>query len=119
MNSPTISDVEREALLTAAVNQNDAIRQELAHVGNLVSDLARILRVEQANDDGSWPDLAGRIHKILTALSAQKSERDSVIEECAKVAEQYESDGFDTGDDAKFWIGRAIRNLKNEVGDAG
>ncbi len=52
-------------LLSAAVSQNDAMRQELAHVGNLVSDLARAMRVDQADADGSWPDLAGRIGKLI------------------------------------------------------
>jgi Lar family restriction alleviation protein len=52
---------------TAAINQNDAMRQELAHVGNKVSELSRAMGVEQANDDGSWPDLAGRIEKLIAA----------------------------------------------------
>ena len=55
-------DVER-----LAVEQNAAMRQELAHIGNLVSDLARAMGVDQANDDGSWPDLAGRIEKLTAA----------------------------------------------------
>lgn len=33
-------------VLEAALNQNDAMRQELAHIGNLVSDLARTMGVE-------------------------------------------------------------------------
>ncbi len=53
--------------LTAAVNQNDAMRQELANVGNLVSNLAGKLGVDQANSDGSWPDLAGRVQRLIDA----------------------------------------------------
>ena len=49
----------------AAIEQNSAMRQELAHVGNLVSDLAAAMGVDQANDDGSWPDLAGRLQKLI------------------------------------------------------
>jgi hypothetical protein len=52
-----------------AIDQNDAMRQELAHVGNLVSDLARAMRVDQANDDGSWPHLAGRIQKLIAHVT--------------------------------------------------
>jgi hypothetical protein len=54
-----------EEVLRVALNQNDAMRQELAHVGNLISDLERVMRVDPADDDGGWPDLAGRINKLI------------------------------------------------------
>lgn len=56
-----------EVVERLAINQNDAMRQELAHVGNLVSDLACAMGVDQANPDGSWPDLAGRIQTLTRA----------------------------------------------------
>lgn len=61
-------------LVDAAIAQNAAMRAELAHVGNLVSDLARAMRVDQANEDGSWPDLAGRIEKLRHAASLSHTE---------------------------------------------
>lgn len=64
---PDVLPAGGDAVMTAALNQNDAMRQELAHVGNLVSDLARALKVDQANDDGTWPDLAGRIQRLIAA----------------------------------------------------
>jgi hypothetical protein len=64
--------------LAAAIDQNDAMRQELAHVGDLVSDLARRLRVDQANDDGTWPDLAGRIQKLIGALPIHGEMREAL-----------------------------------------
>ncbi|MDH4746642.1 hypothetical protein OMP43_21685 [Sphingomonas sp. CBMAI 2297] len=69
-----------EELLDAAVNQNDAMRQELANVGNLISDLARALRIDQANDDGTWPDLAGRIRKLVEGIRKPRPDREAVAE---------------------------------------
>jgi len=62
------------ALLSAAVGQNDAMRQELAAIGNKVSDLARLAGVDQANDDGTWPDLSGRLDKLIAALNPADAE---------------------------------------------
>jgi hypothetical protein len=59
--------VRTKATFQAAISQNDAMRQELAHVGNLVSDLAKAMGVDQANDNGSWPDLSGRLGKLIEA----------------------------------------------------
>ena len=54
----------------AAINQNDRMRQELAHIGNLVSDLERAMHADPANPDGSWPDLAGRIERLKAKAKA-------------------------------------------------
>jgi hypothetical protein len=60
-----------EDVLRIALDQNDAMRHELAYIGNLISDLARAMCVGQANDDGSWPDLPGRINRLIeVALSS-------------------------------------------------
>ncbi|MET1083786.1 MAG: hypothetical protein ABWY12_12180 [Burkholderiales bacterium] len=68
-NQPATSQEGEARVLTAALEQNDAMRQELARVGNLVSDLARAMNVEQANADGTWPDLAGRIQRLALAAT--------------------------------------------------
>lgn len=70
LTTPPAAD---EKLLNAAVNQNDAMRQELSHVGNLVSDLARAMGVDQADADGGWPDLAGRINKLIDHARTARS----------------------------------------------
>jgi hypothetical protein len=77
LDDPRIANaVNDKGAYGKAVNQNDAMRQELAHVSNLVSDLARAMHVDLANDDGSWPDLAGRIQKLTanTRLASSPSE---------------------------------------------
>jgi len=76
-----------EGLLDAAVNQNDAMRQELATVGNLVSDLARALKIDQDNEDDSWPNLSGRIRKLIEgALAKPRPDREAVIKQAAQIA---------------------------------
>lgn len=67
---------EAPCLVESAINQNATMREELAHVGNLVSDLARLMRVDLANDDGSWPDLAGRIERLKSAFASPEAEPD-------------------------------------------
>jgi len=49
----------------------------------------------------------------LTHLIAKtrQAARERALNEAAEVAEGYDSDGFDTGDDAKHWIATAIRKL--------
>ena len=71
---------------TAAINQNDAMRQELAHVGNKVSELARAMGVDQANDDGSWPDLAGRIEKLTLAALTPSALSTTQTDPIARIA---------------------------------
>jgi len=42
------------------------------------------------------------------------------VEACARVAESYDSDGFDTGEDARHWIASTIRALSpGKTGSAG
>jgi hypothetical protein len=67
MLTPPQSDVAGVDIHRAAIEQNGEMRQELAHVGNLISDLARAMNVDTANKDGTWPDLSGRIEKLILA----------------------------------------------------
>jgi hypothetical protein len=74
----TTDGAEPDRAERPAIEQNAAMREELAHVGNLVSDLARAMRVDQANADGSWPDLAGRLKLLIdraTPPTTDASER--------------------------------------------
>jgi hypothetical protein len=73
---PTTIAADGDKVLVAALNQNDTMRQELTHVGNLISHLERAMRVEPANADGTWPDLAGRICKLIAASPPQTEEED-------------------------------------------
>ena len=65
--------------------------------------------VRDFRQDG-WPlkedELAGLLFRYRQAA------RERAFDEAAEVAEGYDSDGFDTGDDAKHWIATAIRKLK-------
>lgn len=58
---------ERVIVPAGALDQNAAMRAELAYIGNLVSSLAAAMRVDQANDNGAWPDIAGRIEGLIAA----------------------------------------------------
>lgn len=98
-NNSSPKDCGQEGVTQAALNQNDAMRQELSNVGNLVSDLARAMGVDQANDDGTWPDLAGRIHNLtaIACLNSQPS-RVEALEEAAKIADGVVNAVVEVGD---------------------
>lgn len=72
-----------------AFNQNDAMRQELAHVGNLISDLERAMRVDPADEDGSWPDLAGRINKLIDHARAESPRIEELEAALRKIAADF------------------------------
>ena len=97
MNSPTISDVERDKVPLVDLIEDPYLKQ-------------RVARVCQLRDDAI---------NAFAALSAQKSERDSVIEQCAKVAEEYRGPPPLRHAGTCRGIASAIRNLKIEVDDAG
>jgi hypothetical protein len=82
--------MDSDMVEAVAIQQNDAMRQELSHVANLVSDMARAMRVDLANDDGSWPDLSGRIQRLTEAAIAAHTgkliaERDALVAENARL----------------------------------
>jgi hypothetical protein len=56
--------------LSIALDQNDAMRQELVHLGNLVTTLESAMAVEHAEADGSWPKLPERIERLTNAARA-------------------------------------------------
>lgn len=111
------------ALREAAIEQNDAMRQELANVGNLVSDLARAMRVDQANVDGSWPDLAGRIRKLIEAVltTPAPSDRGEVerlreaLRELEDAATAIENISVGRGGSLWFGLSWAIRKARTAL----
>lgn len=70
ISQPAFAAEDRTAVEIAAIRQNGAMREELTNIGNAISDLARAMRVDQANPDGSWPDILGRIRRLHDAALA-------------------------------------------------
>lgn len=94
-----------EPVLEAVLNQNDMMRQELAHVGNLVSDLERAMGVNPANEDGSWPDLGGRITRLKEAArNKSAAEPVGMREAMERAVAKAKADGASEEDIAVHWL---------------
>ena len=90
-----------------------------------LADTVKLARAEKRRHDSALSYATAAVDTLLdklkspteemleAALSAQKSERDSVIEECAKVAEN--NKGFPVARAIARLIAADIRNLKIEV----